>query len=100
MALMPADLEERFRWITLTLIVLFSLSLGAGLLLHMWRPGGRGSVLLLEAGLVLLMAAPATRLLLALAERIRRRDRAFVMMTVVIVCELALVMWRAAREIQ
>lgn len=99
MAVMSGDLETRFRWVTAALIALFSVALGGGLALHMWEPGGPLSVAVLEAGLVLLMASPAVRLLIALAERLRRRDWLFVLMTMIIVVELAVVMWRAAQRI-
>jgi len=42
------------------------------------------------------MAAPALRILIAVAERIRRRDWVFVFMTAIVVIELGIVLWRAA----
>ena len=49
----------------------------AGLVLWLREPGGDGTDLLLNAGLVLLMVTPVTRLLSALTEEIRARDWRF-----------------------
>ena len=56
-------------------------------------------VLLLGLGLVLLMAMPAARVVLATAERARRRDWYFVAATVVVLVELSVAMWFAARRV-
>ena len=93
------DIEERFGGVMTVMIVLFAAALGAGLLLHVIMPRSGPAGILLEAGLVLLMASPAVRLLLALAERIRRADWTFVVLTAVIALELAIVMWRAAQKL-
>ena len=95
----PRDLEVRLRWLSTGFVLLFGTALAVGLALHVSRPGSRESAGMLEAGLVLLMAAPAARVVIALLERIRRRDWAFVVMTAVVALELALVMWRAAWKI-
>lgn len=92
------DLETRFHWVSLVLVALFGVAFATGLILHVRRPGGPEATFALHAGLVLLMASPATRLLIALAERIRRRDRAFVLMTLIVAVELAIVMWRASTK--
>jgi hypothetical protein len=92
----PADLDERFVWVARANVVLFGVALVAGLVLHLVSPDGVLSVRLLQAGLVLLMAAPALRILIAVSERLRRRDWVFVLMTAVVVIELAIVLWRAA----
>ena len=95
---MSEDLEVRFNWVSIALVTLFGLAFGIGLLLHIRKPGSPEASLVLQAGLLLLMASPATRLALALVERIRRRDWTFVLMTVIVAAELALVMWRAGSE--
>jgi hypothetical protein len=92
------DLETRFNWVSLVLVTLFGVAFAAGLILHVQRPGSPEAMFVLQAGLVLLMASPATRLLIALAERIRRRDRTFVLMTLIVAVELAIVMWRASTK--
>lgn len=91
-----ADLEVRLRWLTVTVVVAFGVALLAGTVLHLASPGSALSVRLLQAGLVLLMAAPAVRILIAVAERSRRQDWPFVLMTLVVILELAIVLWRAA----
>ena len=91
-----ADLEVRLRWLTLTVVVSFGVALLAGMVLHLASPGSALSVRFLQMGLVLLMTAPALRILIAVAERIRRQDWPFVLMTLVVILELAIVLWRAA----
>ena len=90
------DLEVRLNWISVVLVALFGLAFVAGLILHIQRPGSPQAALALQSGLVLLMLSPATRLLIALIERIRNRDWTFVAMTVIVAAELAVVMWRAS----
>ena len=93
------DLELRFKWLSVTMVGLFAVTLSAGTLLHMFAPGSAASVRMLQAGLVLLMLAPAVRILIAVAERVRRRDWPFVLMTAIVVAELAIVLWRAAAKV-
>jgi hypothetical protein len=90
------DLEVRFNWVSVLLVALFGLAFVVGLILHVQRPGSPPASLALHSGLVLLMLSPATRLLIALIERIRRRDWTFMLMTLVVAAELAVVMWRAS----
>ena len=90
-------LEERFRWLPVAFVVLFALALAVGLVFHVAAPDGAGAAAALHVGLVLLMASPAVRILVATSERVRRRDVAFLLMVVVIVVELAIVLWRADR---
>ena len=97
-AIENADLELRLRWLTVTVVVSFGVALLAGMILHLVSPGSAPSIALLQTGLVLLMTAPAVRILIAVAERIRRQDWPFVLMTVVIVLELAIVLWRAGTK--
>ena len=97
-AIERADLEVRLRWLTVTVVVSFGLALLAGMIAHLVSPGSALSIALLQTGLVLLMSAPAVRILIAVAERIRRQDWPFVLMTVAIVLELAIVLWRAGTK--
>lgn len=92
------DLEVRFRWLSILIVALFAVALTTGLVLHLSAPGTRLSVQLLQAGLVALMVAPAARILVAVAERVRRRDWPFVLMTAIVIAELAIVLWRAASK--
>ena len=91
-----ADLEVRFRWVSVTSVALFAIALVLGMILHIFSPGSPVSVGMLQAGLVALMAAPGVRIVVAVAERVRRRDWSFVLMTMVVVIELAIVLWRAS----
>jgi hypothetical protein len=89
------DLELRYRGLTAAPVVLFGLALAVGLVLYLFSPSSRLAAAALNAGLVLLIASPAARMAVAVAERIRRGDWTFVIMTVVIALELLVVMWRA-----
>lgn len=93
------DLELRLRWLAVGTVTLFGLALTAGLVAHIVSPGSTTATQLLQAGIILLMLAPASRVLIAVAERIRRRDWMFVLMTVVVAVELAIVMWRASQKL-
>lgn len=94
-----SDVEVRFGWLAVAVVAGSGALLATGLLLHILQPGGAASRAMLEAGLITLMLAPAVRLALAVAERARRGDWAFVIMTAVVVIELAIVMWRAANKL-
>ena len=91
------DIEAKFGWISLVLVALVGVAFAAGLILHVSRPGSTSAAVALNTGLVLLMLSPAVRLTLAVAERIRRSDWTFVLMTVAVAVELAVVMWRASQ---
>ena len=92
------NLEDRFLWIIKGGVFASGVLLALGLALHLARPDQPAARALLAVGLIVLMAVPATRLLLASAERIRRRDGLFLMATFLIVVELSLAMWFASRR--
>lgn len=92
------DFEVRFAWVGIASVIVFGALLAAGLFLYVVNPAGSAGRVILEAGLVMLMVAPGIRLTIAVAERVRRRDWVFVVLTLVVVVELALVMWRAANK--
>jgi hypothetical protein len=95
----PAEsLEARFRPLSVAAVLVFSLSLAVGLALYLVFPGHRVALLALHTGLLVLIASPGIRIAVAAAERIRRRDWPFVLMTLVIVAELLVVLWRAVRQ--
>lgn len=94
----PASLEVRFRWLSVTIVVAFGAALMAGTILHVLAPNSAISLGFLHTGIIMLMTAPALRIVIAVAERVRRRDWTFVVMTVIVVIELAIVMWRAASK--
>ena len=89
------DLELRFGWISIVVVVLFSSAFALGLAAYVVDPAGRAAVTAIHAGLLLLIASPAVRMAVAGAERIRRRDWPFVAMMLVIALELLVVVWRA-----
>jgi hypothetical protein len=90
-----ADLEVRLRWISIGVVILFGAALALGLVLYLLAPDSAVAVVALHAGLILLMLSPAVRMLVATAERLRRRDWAFLVMTAIVAAELGIVVWRA-----
>jgi hypothetical protein len=90
------DLEVRYRWVSAAPIALFGLAFAFGLVVYLVAPLNPAALGALNAGLLLLIASPAARMAVALAERIRRADWTFVIMTVVIALELVVVLWRAS----
>ena len=92
----PRSLEHRYRWLSVATVGLFALAFAIGLGLHLTDPGSDGATFALNAGLVLLMVSPAVRMSVAAAERLRKRDLAFLVMTLVVLLELTIVLWRAS----
>jgi hypothetical protein len=81
---------------SIAMVGLFALAFAVGLGLHLADPGSDGAMFALHAGLLLLMVSPAVRLSVATAERLRKRDFAFAVMILVVLLELAIVLWRAS----
>jgi hypothetical protein len=81
---------------SIAMVGLFALAFAVGLGLHLADPGSDGAMFALHAGLLLLMVSPAVRLSVATAERLRKRDFAFAAMILVVLLELAIVLWRAS----
>ena len=69
-------------------VVASSGCLAAGLVIALARPPGGPQALLLRAGLLLLMATPAARVILSAVTYLRRRDWAFATLTLVVLLEL------------
>jgi uncharacterized membrane protein len=92
----PEDLEIRHRWISISVVVLFSSAFALGLILYLLEPAAPAAMAAIHAGLLLLIASPAARMTVATAERIRRRDWLFLVMMLVIALELVVVLWRAS----
>lgn len=91
----PRSFEHRYRWLSVAMVGLFALTFAIGLALHLTDPGGEGATFALQTGLILLMVSPAVRMSVATAERLRKRDFAFAVMTLVVLLELAIVLWRS-----
>lgn len=94
-----SDLENRFLWIVKAGLIASGVSLAAGLALHLYQGDQHTSRSLLALGLILLMTVPALRVLIATAERMRRRDWYFVIATIVVLVELSVTMWFAASRV-
>ena len=92
----PRSFEHRYRWMSVAMVGLFAMAFAIGLGLHLTDPGGHGAMFALQAGLILLMVSPAVRMGVATAERLRKRDFAFAVMTLVVLLELAIVFWRSS----
>jgi uncharacterized membrane protein len=91
----PGDLEHRFRWLSVAVVILFGAAFAVGLVFYALDQDSRAGGVLLHAGLLLLMAAPGVRMAIASADRLHRRDWTFLAMTSIVVLELAIVVWRA-----
>ena len=92
------DLRERFLWVVRGMMMTAGLVLALGLVLHL-AGAAAGADRALRAGLVILMATPAFRMVISVAERVRRVDLQFVAVTAVVLFELSLTMWYAATRV-
>ena len=95
-----SDLEERSLWLVKASVLASGLLLAAGLLLDVTAGGhpNAWSARLLAIGLMVLMAVPALRVIIATAERVRCRDWYFVAATIVVLIELSVTMFLASRK--
>jgi uncharacterized membrane protein len=72
-----------------------SVCLAAGLVLALAGSGTHTQGKLLAAGLLVLMATPAARVVVSVLTYVRRRDWLFAALTVVVLCELMASVWVA-----
>ena len=86
------------RLLSAATVALFGVMLALGLFLYLLAPSSEAAAVTLNAGILILIASPAVRIVVATAEEIRRRDWSFVLMTAVICAELLFVLWRAAAK--
>ena len=93
------DDEDRYAWMVNTSLLGSSFVLVTGLVVHIVLADEVLAQRILRAGLVLLMATPALRILIAVADRARRRDVQFIVITLVVVVELCLTLWYAATRV-
>ena len=93
------DDEDRYAWMVNTSLLGSSFVLVTGLVVHIVLADEVLAQRVLRAGLVLLMATPALRILIAVADRARRRDVQFIVITLVVVVELCLTLWYAATRV-
>lgn len=78
-------------------VALSTALLAIGLTLSLVLPGRHADVLL-DAGLLLLMATPMTRVLLSCAEYVRERDWFFAVNALGVLVVLAVTVWTAWRQ--
>ena len=95
----PRDLEDRLMWIVKIGVLVSGLALAAGLGMHLFQGDRHASRSLLAVGLIVLMAVPGLRVVIATADRVGRRYWYFVAATVIVLVELSLTMWFAARRV-
>ena len=88
-------MEIRYRWVSVAVVMLFGAIYATGLILYVLDHQSRAAEMVLNAGLLLLMASPAVRMVVAAADRIRRQDWAFLALMAVVVLEITVVLWRA-----
>ena len=93
------DVEDRLLWIVKSGVIASGAALATGLLLHVAGGDQPVSRSLLALGLMLLMAVPAVRVIIATVARIRLRDWYFVIATLVVLLELSLTLWFASRRV-
>jgi uncharacterized membrane protein len=93
------DVEDRYAWMVNTSLVGSSLVLLTGLIVHIVLSNESLAQRILRAGLVLLMATPVLRIVIAVADRVRRRDIQFVVITLIVVLELGVTLWYAATRV-
>ena len=93
------DVEDRLLWLVKGAVLASGAALGSGLGLHLARADQPAARSLLAIGLILLMCIPAARVVIATAERVRRRDWYFVVATLVVLVELCLALWFASRRL-
>jgi uncharacterized membrane protein len=74
-----------------------SVCLGVGLALSMVSPAAGLSHFLLNAGLIILMATPVGRVVISVAEYMLERDWLFVLLTTIVLLELAGGVYEAVR---
>ena len=93
------DIEDRYAWVVNTSLLGSSFVLVIGLIVHIVLADEALAQRILRVGLVLLMATPALRILIAVADRARRRDVQFIVITLVVIAELCLTLWYAAARV-
>lgn len=89
------DLRERFLWVVRTMVIAAGVALALGLLFYIRGTNAIAADGSLRAGLIILMATPVVRILIAVIERLRTRDVFYLVVTATVLFELALTLWYA-----
>ena len=93
------DVEDRYAWLINTALLGSGFALVTGLIMYVVSFNQPLAQRILRAGLVLLMMTPALRILIAVADRVKRRDVQFIVITLVVIMELCLTLWYAATRV-
>lgn len=82
-------LERTISRVLRTGVAISSVCLGIGLVLSSLGIGGRATDILLDVGVIVLLATPVARVIVSIVEYISERDWAFVALTAIVLVELA-----------
>ena len=94
------DFEETALWVVRALLFGSATALVAGLLLHLVAGGSSGgATTLLRLGLTMLMSIPAVRVAVVVVDRLFKRDYQMVVMTAIVLFELAMVVFLAVKRV-
>jgi uncharacterized membrane protein len=92
-----ARFERNLGRLLTTGVIVSALTLAVGLALFLFSPGGSTSAPFLKAGLFILMAIPAMRVVVSIVEYARMRDWFFVATTFVVLVQLTITFLLALR---
>ena len=93
------DLRERFLWVVRTMVIAAGVALALGLLFYIRGTNATVADRSLHAGLIILMATPVVRTLIAVIERLRTRDVFYLVVSAMVLFELALTLWYATTRV-
>ena len=93
------DLRHQYLWVVRTMVLTAGVALALGLFLHLSSLNPQAADQALRTGLILLMSTPVVRTLIAVSERIRRRDVHYLVATGLVLFELSLTLWYAATRV-
>jgi uncharacterized membrane protein len=92
-----SQLETAVGWILRVGVTASSVCLGVGVCLSMTSSTAVAGGWLLNVGLIILMATPVGRVVISVAEYARERDWTFVVLTGIVLLELAAGVFQATR---
>jgi uncharacterized membrane protein len=81
-------LEQSIGFVLRAGVIVSSVSLTAGLLLSLTVSGGAIAAVLLNAGIIVLLATPLARVVVSTVEYVRERDWPFATLTFIVLLEL------------
>ena len=92
------DFEESALWVVRGLLFASATALVVGLLLQ-FTTGGSAAATVLRLGLTTLMSIPAVRVAVVVVDRVFKRDYQMVVMTAIVLVELAMVVLLAVKRV-